>query len=52
MTSPSQRLDYINNHSNCQQVASQFQTSGNHGFRKSETVLSPVNSFLTEIRVA
>jgi len=37
--SPSRRLGYSNNQLNGQQVESQFQAFGNHGFRKPETVL-------------
>jgi len=37
MTSPSRRLSYSNNQLNCEQVKSQFQASGNHGFQKPET---------------
>jgi len=48
MTSPNRRLSYSNNQLNeLLRGKSQFQTFGNHGFRKPETVLYPVNSFLT-----
>jgi len=44
MTSPSRRLGYFNNQSNCYQIESQFQASENHGLRKPETDFQSVNN--------